>query len=79
MTMLSANIKGCKNYHGDDSQDFVIFLQVRTSAGELFECRRHEFSRSTCKKATCKKIEILTCPSDSFYSPSFLYMSIFSD
>ncbi len=25
-----------KNYHGDDSQDFVILLQAGASAGELF-------------------------------------------
>ncbi len=26
-----------KNYHEDDSQDFVILLQAGASAGELFE------------------------------------------
>ena len=32
IAMLLANIKGCKNYHEDDSQDFVILLQAGASA-----------------------------------------------
>jgi len=53
---LASHKKDCKNNLGDDSQDFVIFLQARASAGELFEhpldapaSEGCEFSRSTCK------------------------------
>ena len=54
-TRLARRIRVVKNYHEDDSQDFVILLQAGASAGELFErAKRASFRGALANKPPAK-------------------------